>query len=111
MPYIFVRRNKFDLDECNPFDATRRNKMTLIDFQIVEDGNDSTLSKLIRSNLSGSRIDRNERECDQKKPYYQTYSCEYPPHVVFNELEIHAGYKVIAANTTKQIIVWTLHKP
>ena len=48
MPYIFVRRNKFDLDECNPFDATRlgRNKMTLIDFQIVEDGNDSTLSKL-----------------------------------------------------------------
>lgn len=112
MPYIFVRCPKFDLDECNAFDATRwgRNKMTYIDFQLVEDGNESTLSKLIRSNLSGSRIDRNERECDQK-PYYQTYLCKYPPHVVFNELEIHAGYKVIAANTTKQIIVWTLHKP
>ena len=114
MPYIFVRCGVSHLDDCNAFDAKRwggYKNVTYIDFQLVKDGNDRTLSELIGSNLSGSRLDGNEREYDQKKPYYQTYWCKYPPHVVFNELEIHAGYKVIAANTTKEIFVWTLHKP
>ena len=109
----FVRCDVSHLDDCNAFDATRwgHDKTTYIDFQLVKDGNDRTLSELIGSNLSGSRLDRNEREYDQKKPYYQTYWCQYPLHVVFNEPEILAGYKVIAANTTKEIFVWTLHKP
>ena len=109
----FVRCDVSHLDDCNAFDATRwgHDKTTYIDFQLVKDGNDRTLSELIGSNLSGSRLDRNEREYDQKKPYYQTYWCQYPLHVVFNEPEIVAGYKVIAANTTKEIFVWTLHKP
>ena len=113
MPYIFVRCDVSHLDDCNAFDATRwgHDKTTYIDFQLVKDGNGRTLSELIGSNLSGSRLDRNEREYDHKKPYYQTYWCQYPLHVVFNELEILAGYKVIAANTTKEIFVWTLHKP
>lgn len=68
------------------------------------------ISNLLKTETTGP-LDRNEREYDQKKPYYQTYWCQYPLHVVFNELEILAGYKVIAANTTKEIFVWTLHKP
>ena len=70
-----------------------------------------TLSELIAMNLSGDRRDNNRWEHGNKKPHYQTYACYHPPHVVYNELEIHAGYKVIAANTTTDTFVWTLHKP
>lgn len=65
----FVRCDVSHLDDCNAFDATRwgHDKTTYIDFQLVKDGNGRTLSELIGSNLSGSRLDRNEREYDQKK--------------------------------------------
>lgn len=113
MPYIFVRCHISHLDGQDAFDADkwRSRKITFIDFQLGEDGNDETLSELIGMNLSGDRRDNNRWEHGNKKPHYQTYACYHPPHVVFNELEIHAGYKVIAANTTTDTFVWTLHKP
>ena len=114
MPYIFVRCKISHLDDNDAFDATRWGgckSLTFIDFQLVKDGNDRPLSELIQTNLSGIRNVHNMYEDDRTQAKYQTYCCKYPPHVVFNELEIHAGYKVIAANTTRETSVWTLHKP
>ena len=114
MPYIFVRCDISRLDAWNAFEAPKwqHNNKTFIDFQLVKDGNDQPLTELIETNLSASRRIHNlHGDDDRKQAKYQTYECNYPPHVVFNELEIHAGYKVIAANTTKEIFVRTLHKP
>ena len=115
MPYIFVRSNISHLDDGDAFDVTRwrlYKTVTYIDFQLVKDGNDQPLTELIETNLSARRRVHNlHGDIDSKQAKYQTYECHYPPHVVFNELEIHAGYKVIAANTTTETSVWTLHKP
>ena len=109
MPYIFVCCQISHLDNWDAFDATRwqSDKITYIDFQQVY----RTLIDVVGKNLSGRRHDRNERAYDEKKPHFQTYRSTYPPHVVFNELEIRAGYKVIEGNTAMETFVWTLHKP
>ena len=110
MPYIFVRCQISHLDGFEPFNSStwQHHNITYIDFQ-QNDALEDRIPTVIRENLFGGRHDYNR--ADDNKPYYQTYKCNYPPHVVFNELEIHAGYKVIAANTTTETFVWTLHKP
>lgn len=107
------------LDRWDAFDGSyeRRHqdlRKTFIDFQLVKEGNDQKLSvelKASMENLSGNLKVRNFEFHDRKQAVYQTYECNFPPHVVLNELDVCAGYKVIAANTTKETFVWTLYRP
>lgn len=118
MPYIFVRCPMSYLDGRDAFDGSyspRHRKPTFIDFQLAKEGNDQKLSVELTAikNLSGSLCVHNHEFYDpnEKQAKYQTYECNFPPHVVLNELDVCAGYKVMAANTTKETFVWTLYKP
>lgn len=120
MPYIFVRCEMFCLDRWDAFDGSFEQRIcnpsrkTFIDFQLVKEGNDQKLSvelKASMENLSGNLKVGNFKFDDRKQAMYQTYECSFPPHVVLNELDVCAGYKVIAANTTKETFVWTLYRP
>ena len=105
------------LDGRDAFDGSylpRKRKPTFIDFQLAKEGNDQKLSVELNTaieNLSGSLCVNNYEFFDQKQAKYQTCECNFPPHVVLNELDVCAGYKVMAANTTKETFVWTLYKP
>ena len=108
------------LDRWNAFDGSYQRRIndpstrTFVDFQLVKEGNDQKLSvelKASMENLSGNLKVGNFEFYDKKQAVYQTYECQFPPHVVLNELDVCAGYKVIAANTTKETFVWTLYKP
>ena len=116
MPYIFVRCPMSYLDGRDAFDGSyspRHRKPTFIDFQLAKEGNDQKLSVELTAidNLSGNLCVNNHEFYDPKQAKYQTYECNFPPHVVLNELDVCAGYKVMAANTTKETFVWTLYKP
>ena len=107
MPYIFVRCLMSYLDGRNAFDGSNRrrnDRPTFIDFQFAKEGDDQKLSVELAAsmkNLSGSLCVHNSEFYDlsRKQAKYQTYECNFPPHVVLNELDVCAGYKVMAANT------------
>ena len=111
MPYILVRSKLNLQDPRKTFDtapvlAGDVNSMclTFIDFQDTEELG-FAINKVISEKLTRSeKIKQHEHS---KK--YETYQCKYPPHVVLNELEIHAGYQVVAASSIGETIVWTLH--
>lgn len=119
MPYIFVRCLMSYLDGRDAFDChyrSRHDRPTFVDFQLAKEGNDQKLSvelKASMENLSArlSVFTNALQDPSNKQANYETYECKFPPHVVLNELDICAGYKVIAANTTKETFVWTLYKP
>ena len=111
MPYILVRSKLNLQDPGKVFDAgpVLENDVssicfTFIDFQDTEESG-SAIKKVINDNLTRSKL---TTPIEHSKKY-QTYQCTYPPHVVLNELEIHAGYQVVAASSIGETIVWTLH--
>ena len=129
MPYIFVRgtlgRTGLFTDE------------TFIDFQNVEDGNGEFVGAILSRQLGSYPVNENwngisqriiqmqNPEDGQQQPppgTFQRLGVARPPPVVLNTLEIHAGYKVVAANYQRPLenvggltgvsyTVWTLHKP
>ena len=128
MPYIFVRgtlgRTGLFTDE------------TFIDFQNVEDGNGEFVGAILSTQLGSYPVNENWNGIPQRKQMqnpedghqqplpgtFQRLGVARPPPVVLNTLEIHAGYKVVAANyqrplenvggrTRVSYTVWTLHKP
>ena len=136
MPYIFVRGT---LEKNGLF-----GNETFIDLQHVEDGNGEFVGAILSRQLGaypvtgdsmGNGYPRKYRQDAYGQPQYfaprtgtvETLGVARQPQVVLNTLEIHAGYKVVAANqqlpkqitfdsptsTTRGVsyTVWTLHKP
>ena len=112
MPYILVRSKLNLQDPRKTFDiapvlADNVSSMclTFIDFQDTEELG-LAINKVMKEKLTRSELINPELEHSKK---YKTYECKYPPHVVLNELEIHAGCQVVAASSIGETIVWTLH--
>ena len=130
MPYIFVRGT---LENTGLF-----SNETFIDYQHVEDGNGESVGAILARQFSASaysvtgdtsgcpRRQDGQLQCFAPPSGTQTLGVAGQPQVVLNTLEIHAGYKVVAANqqlpktrtpldprpaTGVSYTVWTLHKP
>lgn len=137
MPYIFVRGT---LNSTGLF-----SNETFIDFQNVEDGNGEFVGAILSRQFGGAySVTENKNGYPQKGQQMQwlqfhplpdtffTIGVDMQPTVVLNRLEIHAGYKVVAANQQRPLPIhrslihghqgllpscpvsytlWTLHKP
>ena len=134
MPYIFVRGT---LSTTGLF-----SNETFIDFQNVEDGNGEFVGGILSRQFGGAyHVTEHKNGYPQKGPQMQwplspdtfrTIGVDMQPTVVLNRLEIHAGYKVVAANQQRPLPIhrcyinnhqgllpscpvsytlWTLHKP
>ena len=127
MPYIFVRGT---LENTGLF-----SNETFIDFHHVEDGNGESVGAILERQFGAYPVTGDPSGCPRRQnwqleqysvPSTGTMGVARQPQVVLNMLEIHAGYKVVAANqqlpktqvpldprtaTGVSYTVWTLHKP